>query len=360
MMSPGGRFRFNPIEMHADAKRYLEPRLGPDATWSEISDAFRDDTLNELAAQPAEFVGYLFTKARWFFTPREVPSSASLEIDVEVAPLLRIAFVPTWLIAVLGFAGLALHVRRLDVLLGPGAVAIAHLGVLTLVFPLSHYRSPAVPALAVLAGGAVAWAIVAWRERRRRALAAAVTGAVALGAVAWLPPQPSTIRHAGLLTSAICHRDLGHYDLAEDFARRALESFATEFEGRETIAGPWFVLGYVYFQRDHDLAQSAEAYARGLESEPYDWNARLTVVECRMHLVELDRALAELELLVELDPDQYFNPAVRSRYAEVLTKMGRLDEARDHARFGIEHGRSPSERPRRWAVPPDLRERRPK
>ncbi len=360
MMSAEGRFRFNPMEMHADARRYMAPRIGEDATWAEISDAFRDDTISEFVARPGDAIGYLFTKARWFFTPREVPSSASLELDREFAPLLWLAVVPTWLIAVVGCVGLALHVRRRDVLFGPGAIAAAHVAVLTIVFPLSHYRSPAVPAMAVLAGGAVAWGISAWRARHTRALAAALVGVGGLSVAAWLPPQPSTIRHAGLMTIAVCHRTLRNYDLAEEFALRALDSFEAEFGG-EDLPGPWFVLGYVYFERDEDFDKSADAYLRGLEIEPADWNAWLTVVECRMLRGRTAEALALLEALVRRYPDQYYNPAVRARFAEVLTRTsGRGLDAREHVRFAFRYGKSPRDWPRAWAVPPDMRHLRPR
>jgi hypothetical protein len=355
MMSAGGRFRFNPMEMHDDVRRHLTPRLGPDASWAAISDTLRDDTINEFLARPGAAVGYLFTKARWFLSPREVPSSAALEIDRELAPLLWLAIVPTWLIAVFGFVGLAVHVRRLEVLLGPGAIAVAHLGVLTIVFPLSHYRSPCVPALAVLAGGAVAWGFTAWQARRRVPMAGAVAAVGLLSTLAWMPPQPSTIRHAGLMTTAICHRDLGNFDLAEDFSLQAIASYEAEFPDAPRLPTPWFTLGYVYFQRDRDLPRSAEAYLRGLETEPYDWNARLTVVECYLHIPEFDRALAQLETLIDLDPDQFFNPAVRARYGEVLTRMKRPREAFPHIEFSLRNGRTPMERPREWAVPPELR-----
>ena len=166
-MSSGGRFRFNPFQMHEDVRQHLAPRLGPDATWGEISDTLQRDAVAEMLRAPAAATAFLVHKARWFATPREVPSSANLAVDREFAPLLRLGCVPSWLIVAVGGLGLLLHVRRSDVLLGVGAPALAHVAVLTLVFPLSHYRSPALPAAAVLAGGAVAWALGAWAARRR-------------------------------------------------------------------------------------------------------------------------------------------------------------------------------------------------
>ena len=62
----------------------------------------------------------------------------------------------------------------------------------------------------------------------------------------------------------------------------------------------------------------------------------------------------------EFDPDQLENPAVCARFGEVLTKMGRLDEARPWIEKSLRRGKTPLDRPRRWAVPPDLRHLRPK
>jgi tetratricopeptide (TPR) repeat protein len=106
--------------------------------------------------------------------------------DREAVRLLALAFVPTWLlVAVAAAAVVAAGDRRRDLLLGPGAIVLAHVVACVLVFPLSRYRSPAIPALSVMAGVAVASALRSGR-RVRIGMAAVAVGVAVLGAV---PPQ---------------------------------------------------------------------------------------------------------------------------------------------------------------------------
>lgn len=355
-MSAAGRFRFSPFEMHEDIRRALEPRLGPDATWGERSRALSAEAFGEARGAPRAALAFLVHKARWFLSPVEPPSSASLPVDREVVPLLHLAAIPTWLLAVVGMLGLAVHGRRRDVVCGPGALVLAHVAVLTLVFPLSHYRSPAIPALAVLSGGAVAWGIAALRARRRGALAAGVAAAGALAALGALPPQPSPQRHTGMFTLASCLRDAGDLDGAERWARRGRAAFEAAWPGEPVDLLYWNVLGDVHFERDGRFDLALAEYREILDREPYDTGIRLNVVFCLMTLDRWAEALRELEELVRRAPGERENPQVLSRFAEALTRLGRADEARGYVVEALRRaGTDVRDRPRAWAIPPDLR-----
>ncbi len=357
-MCASGRFRFNPGEMHHDIRRHLAPRLGEDASWGRISATLTSDAIDEMLRQPAAAAGFLVDKARWFASPVEVPSSGNLDVDRELAPLLRAACVPTWLLVAVGLAGLVLHARRRDVLCGPGALVLAHVAVLTLVFPLSHYRSPAVPALAVLAGGAVHHVLVAADGRWMRAgVALALTGVAAL--VGMLPPQPAPMLHTGLVNLANTYHALAaesgaraDHDAAESYARRALDRFRTEYPGEPEIAAPWFVLGDTYFSRDGRPDLAAPCYERGLATAPDEWMPRASLVECLRLLRRFDDALRETALIERTVPGSVVVSKFR---AEILTQLGRPDEARPYVVDALERATRPAERPREFAIPPDLR-----
>jgi hypothetical protein len=142
-----------------------------------------------------------------------------------MTPMLRLAFVPTWLLAAFAVAGLVVVARapRRDLLLGPGALVAAHVAACTLTFPLSHYRSPAIPAMAVLAGCAVAASLDGLRSGRGRpaVVVLLVAGCTALaGSIA---PQPAYQRHVLLVNAGIVDRDRRAFDAAERNARAALE-----------------------------------------------------------------------------------------------------------------------------------------
>ena len=355
-MTAGPRFRFTPFEMHGDARRFMAPRLGIDATWSAISAEFTKDAIADATEHPGAALGFVIQKARWFATPMEVPSSACYDVDVELVPCLRFACVPSWLLVSLGLLGLIVQGRRREVICGPGSLVLAHLAVLTLVFPLSHYRSPAIPALAVLAGGAVAWGVAAWRGRHLTTVATGVVALLGIAGLGALAPQPARQVHTGMFTLAQCQRDAGRLDDAERWVRRGLEEFRAAWPQEPVPIVYWSVLGDVAFSRDGRFDVALEHYREVLALEPYDTGIRLNAVVCLMALERWEDSFAELEEIVRRDPTQTDNPVVLARFADALTRLGRLVEARRYVIEALRRaGPDPRERPRDWAIPPDLR-----
>ena len=217
-------FRFSPREMHDDAKYRVAWETKIEPTRTEVSDWYAARAREELVANPGESLAWYATKLRWFLSPEEPASSADLDYDLRVAPLLRLAFVRTWLVVALAAAGAVVALRRTDLLLGPGALVLGHAIAGALVFPLSHYRSPAMPALAVMAGAAVAAVLARMRETDLRplALAGVVAGTTAL--VGAVEPQPKYQQATLLLNWAIA--DLIERDDVEAAEARAEEARA--------------------------------------------------------------------------------------------------------------------------------------
>jgi MYXO-CTERM domain-containing protein len=266
--------RFEPIEMHREARQVVAAALRREPTFSEVSGHFSGRAVDEFFREPAASAAFYAQKARWFASPVEVPSSASLATDLRFTPLLRLAFVPTWLLAAAGLVGLVVHRRRREVVCGPGALVLAHVAVLTLVFPLSHYRSPAIPALAVLAGGAVHAAVLAWRAGARRTTWAIVAGVAGVAAVGACPPQPARMREADALNLAINFRDRGEFDKALGFVHEAMDVFREDWPDEPERATPWIVLGEIEVGRGRPM-EALPAFQRGLAIAPGHHFARL-------------------------------------------------------------------------------------
>jgi len=316
MNSPPGFFAFEPLTMHRDARHLIGlRRAGPPPDWDEVSSYFWKETRAEFVRAPGASLAHYANKARWFLAPAEVPSSASLAVDLQFQPLLHLAFVPTWLLGVLGLLGLGLHVRRRAVLLGPGALVGAHLAVLTLVFPLSHYRSPAVPVLAVLAGGAVAWGVAAVRARRRKALAGAAGAVLVLVLAAWAPPGPDPLAPSDALRLASTYRDMADQRFREgDSAGEAhyLERAARRLQAAKDAQRRWhpdlpelpqadFFLAQILW-RQARLDQAAEVYAAALALEPANPEQRLNYSCLLQKLGRLQQAAVQAESVYR-DPD---------------------------------------------------------
>ncbi len=305
-------FRFAPEQMHADARYRVAHDLGRKPTRSEVSDWYADRARDELADATGASLSHYLDKLRWFFSSTEPASSADFELDRELAPWMRYGgFLPTWLLVAAAGAGLLLCRDRRDALLGPGALVLAHWGACTLAFPLEHYRSPAIPALAVLAGLGVARMRrhIANRSFTRPALGCGVTVVLAIAGTAGRQPgRPESLR----LTNAA----LGETQLAVEtddpvVHRDALDraqAAATEAHRLEPES-PW-ALGVL-----EDVAAQ-----RGAWGEARSWALRRLSLQpwnpiFRARLVELDlragrdaEALEAVELLaadfpwsVELD-----------------------------------------------------------
>ncbi|MCE9635241.1 MAG: hypothetical protein K8T90_05985 [Planctomycetes bacterium] len=286
-------FRFAPETMHDDARRHVEQSMGRRVSRTEVGSWYWRTTLDEvLFRDPAASLTFYAQKARWFFGPIEVPSSASHSLDVGFSPWLRLAFVPTWLTASLALAGAWAWRRRADVLLGPGAIAFAHLAMLTLVFPLSHYRAPAIPALAVLAGGAVTAAWGAWRGGRRGAAGVIVGVAAATAVAAALPPGPDPLRARDETTLAILERDRGDYDAAERHARAAIDERRAMWPGRLDTGVAWATLGEVQLAARR-WADAKASLDRAVELDPAAPTCR--VLRSSAHEGVGDFAAAEID-----------------------------------------------------------------
>ncbi len=216
-------FRFDPEGMHEDAQFRLGSEFGRKPTRSEISDYFAHLAFGELRAHTGASLVWYGEKTRWFFSPTEPASSADYGYDLALTPMLRLAFVPTWLLAALAVAGAVVRRDRSDLLLGPGALVFAHLAACTLTFPLSHYRGPAVPAMAVLAGCAVAAAADGLRAGRGRALVVVAATAGLVGIAGAVGAQPQYQQQVLLANGAIVERMEGDLDAAERDCRSALE-----------------------------------------------------------------------------------------------------------------------------------------
>jgi 4-amino-4-deoxy-L-arabinose transferase-like glycosyltransferase len=320
-------FRFGPFVMHDDAKYRVGYELKREPARAEISSWFADRALHDFAAAPGASLGWYGTKLRWFAGPVELASSDVFETDLAVVPLLRFAFVPTWLLVALAAAAPFVARRRAELLLGPGAIVAAHALACTLVYPLSHYRSPCVPALAVMAGVAVAGAIAAVKERRTAHAAAALVAAALVAAIGAVPPQAP---------------DYPDAHLADDAARaleRGDEAAAAELATQSLAANPDDLLGLTL---QLELATRAGRFedARAAASHivrlrPWDPDALMDVAWSDFRLGRNADALGEADAVVAVYP---WSGKVRSGRGAMRTLSGDRDGAIDDVEFARRRG----------------------
>jgi 4-amino-4-deoxy-L-arabinose transferase-like glycosyltransferase len=328
-------FRFSPREMHEDAKFRVAAELGHEPSRSEISGWYASRAAAEFREHPGDSLAWYGEKLRWFFSPEEPASSADLDYDRTLTPLLGLAFVRTWLLAALAVAGAVVCRARRDLLLGPGAIVLAHVAACTLSFPLSHYRSPAIPAMAVLAGCAVAAALDGLRSGSGRAPAVVLATAAAAAVVGSIGPQPAYRRDQYYVNAGVAELARGDFDAAERDARAAL---AIE---PDSLAACAVLLDVGKGRRRPDWARP---WAKRI-ADAQPWNPMARVELARLDLAEgrTAEALGEMDRLVAKFP---WSATLRARRGEFRCDAHDLAGAADDLRFAREHGVEPAA----WAL----------
>ncbi len=328
-------FRFAPREMHEDAKFRVAAELGREPARSEISDWYAARAWTELREHPWDSAGWYAQKARWFLSPEEPASSADIDYDRKLAPLLALAFVPTWLIAAFAVAGVVLCRTRTDLLLGPGAIVAAHAASCALAFPLSHYRSPAIPAMAVLAGCGVANVVTALRAGSTYEARVALLAAGAAAAVGWIPPRAAYRQDQLLVNTAVEELQAGERDPAQ------LD--AAERDARAALAIEPSSLGAVAVLMDVGKKRlrfdEARVWGQKLvDAQP--WNPLHRVEFARMAMGEgrTGEALMEVNRLVAAYP---WSASLRERRGEFRCDTGDFSGAREDFAFARERGVEP-------------------
>jgi hypothetical protein len=327
-------FRFSPAAMHEDAKVRVAYELRREPTRSEVSSWFADLARRDFAAAPAESLAWCATKLRWALGPAEFGSSEDFDVDRPKVPLLLLAFVPTWLLIALAAAAPIVARRRPELLLGAGALVAAHVVACVVVYPLSHYRSPAVPALAVMAGATVAGCVDQWRTHRRRVAAAAAT-AVALAVLAALPPQPGVDARQSALRDAGAAMDRGDLAAADEIARAAL----VRIPDQSHLLAVRYACALA-----QKRFEDARAFASKLVSlRPWDAAERINVAWCDARLGRESDARREADEVAALHP---WNGDVRCGRAMVVLGLAAptpadVERAREDLEFAISRGVEP-------------------
>jgi 4-amino-4-deoxy-L-arabinose transferase-like glycosyltransferase len=328
-------FRFAPREMHEDAKFRVATELGHEPSRSEISSWYAGRAAEEFREHPGESLAWYGEKARWFLSPEEPASSADIDYDRTRTPLLGLAFARTWILAALAVAGAVVCRARRDLLLGPGAVVLAHAAACTLSFPLEHYRSPAVPAMAVLAGCGVAAALDELKSGRGRSAAALLATAALAAAAGACGPQPAYRRDQYYVNSGVEALHAGALDVAERDALAALALVP------DSLAASAVMLDVGKLRGRFD---DARPWARRI-SDAQPWNPLPKVELARLDLGEghQTEALRAMDGLVAEFP---WSGTLRARRGEFRCDAHDLAGAADDFRFALAHGAEPAP----WAL----------
>jgi 4-amino-4-deoxy-L-arabinose transferase-like glycosyltransferase len=324
-------FTFGPVAMHQEARYRVAYETHKRPTSSEISAWFTRRAIDDFKAAPGESLAWCWTKLRWFASPDELSSSYTFDGDRDATPFLKFAFVPTWTLVAAAAAALVASRRRTALLLGPGAVVLAHVAACTIAFPLSHYRSPAVPALAVMAGVAAVDVVLAFRDGRRNTATIALVVAVLVAVVGALPPQSRNYPPSALLADkAVEQLDRKDYAAADDLARRSLE-----INPDDTLS----LTIRLQVANQAGRYEDARALAGKLAAvRPWNPNYRIDVALADARLRRRDAAFAEADEVVALYP---WDAGMRGWRGAVHVVLGDVAGAVDDLKHALDHGATP-------------------
>ncbi|HEX9668675.1 MAG TPA: glycosyltransferase family 39 protein [Thermoanaerobaculia bacterium] len=278
--------------------------------------------LAEARERPGAVLAAVGRKAVWLLQDEEIRESHSFYFFRERSALLR--FLPGFaLLFPLALCGLvaAIRGRRLPPALAVYLLVFAASCVAIVVS--SRYRLPLVPALAVLAGGGIAWIIDAARARRWKTLgglAALLAAGFAATQLRDHAPSRNLAEEWAATAMSLEARD----DLAG--ARAAVDS-ALAADPDSALA--WAVAGRLA-EREGDAARAERAFAASARLAPDFQRARLNLGAALRRRGDLAGAERELRRALWLVPG---HPAAQRELAAVLVERARrAGAARDPAR----------------------------
>lgn len=233
----------------------------PSVSLAQADSLWADAALASIRRHPARAAGLWFKKVRLHLQGWEIDQLTTIDGWTNSAPALRALVAPYALITVLGLAGLA-GAWRLPAARWWAVVLLALLGVQSVFFVVSRYRLALVPALALLAGLAVARLFDDGAPRARQWRAWAPWLAALLLVVPWgLGGVRRDWKAMAAANEALRWAQVGASEHDDASLARAETLYRQAVAGKAGGPAPWLGLAMVQYERGD--AASAEALVEG-------------------------------------------------------------------------------------------------
>jgi len=290
--------------------------FGPD----DADRFWRGRALGEMAAHPGRTVVLFGRKLALFFGQYEVPQLESLPFERRYSFLLRLPLPGMALLVAVAAYGL--WRRRRDpravwLAASAGVIALA----VALFFVTGRFRAPAVPFLALLAGGGIASFVEGRRRRVPWRECAAPVVAAALLAVLLVLNLPGLDRRA---SEGQYHYRLGVIREAERKPAEAMAEYARALELDPTLGKAEVNLGTL-LARSGRLAEARARLERGVALDPQSAIGLANLGQVHQLEGRAEEALALYRRAIAVDPGY---PTPRRAAARLLQELGRDEEAR--------------------------------
>jgi tetratricopeptide (TPR) repeat protein len=299
--------------------RLAEQALGRPLSPGEVSRYWLGQALGWAREHPGDFLRLQLRKLGMFWSWYEWPDAVDYYYVKTLSPALRLPLLEFGGAVILALAGLFLARRRLGAFAPALLFALGWMASTVIFFLFSRYRLPAVPALLVLGGAALAEIPEAWRTRRTRQKMAA--GLVGICAAAFLLP-----RVAGFAP----RMDLVHYNLGRLY----------EEQGRPGEAGEHYQAAFALNPRDflaclnlgnlaarrRDWPAALRLYQQAAALEPRSDDAQSNLGGAWLAIRDFARAEEHLDRALALNSQNL--PALQNKTL-LLARRGDFTAARE-------------------------------
>jgi tetratricopeptide (TPR) repeat protein len=200
--------------------------LGHEPGYGEVSDYWTAKALDFMESRPGRWLRLMGRKILLFWSSMELPNNQDFNFARLQSAVLANPLIGFGTVAPLALVGLVLSFRRWKKFFFLDAYLLAFFAGTVAFFVCSRYRAPAVPALCILAAGALAAGVSMIRGRRYRALA--LTGVLLIGAALLVNLRLTDVRPPDLAQSYTqtgkVYVEIGDTGRAAASFRRAIEA----------------------------------------------------------------------------------------------------------------------------------------
>jgi tetratricopeptide (TPR) repeat protein len=296
--------------------RLAEQALGRPLSPGEVSRYWLGQALGWAREHPGAFLRLQLRKLGMFWSWYEWPDAVDYYYVKTLSPALRLPLLEFGGAVILALAGIFLARRRLGAFAPALLFALGWMASTVIFFLFSRYRLPAVPALLVLGGGALAEIPEAWRTRRKVA-----ASLLAICAAAFLLP-----RVAGFAP----RMDLVHYNLGRLYEEQGRPGEAGEHYQAALALNPRDFLACLNLgnlaARRRDWPAALRFYQQAAALEPRSDDAQSNLGGAWLSIRDFAQAEEHLDRALALNSQNL--PALQNKTL-LLARRGDLAAARE-------------------------------
>ena len=310
---------------YKEAIGFAEQNEGRTLKRSEVSDFWYDVAWNEIAADPAHFIGLTFRKLRMFINGYEIPNNQNIYLAREYAGVIRpllfagLVYFPFGLLAPLAIMGLVLSLgqwrRFLLIYLAMASYIIS----LLLFFVCARYRQPLLPFM-ILFGVYAVYRLASYikqRDGKNLALFLVIFALLAVEA------NHNILGLSSARIKAEDHSMLGNSYLEQNKLAFAENNFREAVRADSTYADGFNNLGMIQARRGK-LSQAAGYFLKALQLDPTSVETAVNLATVYLEGNDFENAIRVLERARVLHP---VNDYVHLKLAMTYYEAGQLDEA---------------------------------